>query len=340
MLRIVPALLLIVFLSRGMSAQGQSFSLGPVQTVPNPEPALPTYRFCPDGHISLLKDGDDLQMIWAGGTSYRTRGRSIFQMRGPEAVLKPGPAGSYDNGGAWLFAVFRQDANSLIGFYHAEDHEFIANPASKFIAWKSAALCKSDDDGKTWRKHGRIITSAVEKPAQPTWGGCGDFCVVWDGANSRWACFYQEHFLCLAVSADRDGKPGSWKKLYDGDFMEPGLGGRNSSLAGLEGHAGGNPSVHFNSFLDKWVMVWGTWDRGSPSPNSIWLSTSDNLVNWSPPRLVVEASGRTRFWYPTILGGSDVEAGEKALLCYAYFPDKNRSEREFRAQEIVFKKAE
>ena len=117
--------------------------------------------------------------------------------------------------------------------------------------------------------------------------------------------------------------------------------GRNSSvLRGLDQHAGGNPSVNFNSFLKKWLMVWATWDQSSPSPNSIWLSTSDNLLNWSPPKVVLKASGRERYWYPTVVGDSDVSSGEEGpLVLHAYFPDKARHEREFRVQDIVFTEA-
>jgi hypothetical protein len=61
-------------------------------------------------------------------------------------------------------------------------------------------------------------------------------------------------------------------------------------------------------------------------------------LKWSTPTVVLEASGRNRYWYPTVLGDSDVECGESGLLCYAYFPDKARDEREFRVQKIVFER--
>jgi hypothetical protein len=321
----------------GAAIAAQQFSLGPVRTVPNPRPGVPEYWLYPDGHIALLPDGEDIQMYWAGSTTYRTLGRSIFSIGEPRAVLKAGPRGSFDNGGAWLYSVFRQDKDQLIGFYHAEDQEFTANPASHFIAWRSVVLCDSADNGKNWRKQGQIITSSRQKPDQPTWGGCGDFCVVRDEKQQRWVCFYAEHYLYMAASSDRNAAPGSWKKYFDRALSEPGLGGRQTPIEGLAGHAGGNPSVHFNSFLGKWVMVWETWDQGSPSPDSIWLSTSDDLQRWTSPKVVVPARGRERHSYPTILGNSDVSAGEKAWLCYASFSDKAKSERQFVAREITWR---
>jgi hypothetical protein len=42
--------------------------------------------------------------------------------------------------------------------------------------------------------------------------------------------------------------------------------------------------------------------------------------------------------FPTIIGDSDVQAGQNAWLVYAKFADKVASDREFVAREIVFSK--
>ena len=333
------AVAIVLVLTWGAAAPAaQPVELGPIEIVPEPDPGLPGYRFCPDGHISFLRDGDRFQMYWPGSTTYRTRGRSVMAMATAQPVLEAGLPGSFENGGAWLNSVFRRSGNKLVGFYHAEDHEFEGDPQSQYVAWKSIACCLSSDNGLSWQKEGQILTSSRPKPRQPSWGGCGDFCVVRDEKHARWLCFFQQHALCIACSEDPLGKPGTWRKYYRGDFREPGLGGRSSPIAGLVDHAGGNPSVHFNTYLQRWVMVWGTWERTSPRPESIWLSTSDDLLKWSAPQVLVAARGEERCWYPTIIGDSDVSAGQKALLCYAYFPDKTKAHREFVAREITFHK--
>ena len=270
----------------------QEFSLGPVRKLVEPAVGVPNYESNPDGHISLVTGGNRLLMFWPGSTSYRTRGTSIFDMDDTRATLRPGKHGQFDAGGAWLTSVFRQSGSWMIGFYHCEDHYFPDDPNSRFVAWKSIACCTSDNDGWDWKKHGAIITSATSKPSKATWGGCGDHCVVWDAANKRWMCFYQEHFLHVAASSDPGGKPGTWKKFYEGNFNEPGLGGRQSPLRDLMDFAGGNPFVHFNTFLQKWVIVWGTWGQGSPHPNCLMISTSDDLLTWSKPKVAVAAEGR------------------------------------------------
>ena len=319
-------------------SSGQEFSLGPARTLPDAQPHVPIYRFCPDGHFSLLKEGEQFQMYWPGSTSYRTLGSSIDAMKDPLAVLKPGPPGEFDQGGAWLFAVFRKNGDELLGFYHAEDHAFTGDPSSKFVAWKSIARCTSRDNGKTWQKTGPIITSARPKPAAPTWGGCGDFCVVRDDQRDRWVCFYQEHFLSVAESSDAGGLPETWLKYHRGEFRQPGLGGESTPIPGLTKCPGGNPSVSFNQFLNKWLMVWHTWDMNSPHPNSIWISTSGDLRDWTAPRLVVAATEAERNWYPTLLGETDQSGGEVMQLCYAHFADKSASNRQFVVRDVTFRK--
>ena len=46
---------------------------------------------------------------------------------------------------------------------------------------------------------------------------------------------------------------------------------------------GGNPSVTWNDYLQRWLMVWHRWD-----PPNILLSHSQDLLHWAPAvRIVV-----------------------------------------------------
>jgi hypothetical protein len=324
-----------------MPGRAQQIAVGEAVLVPLPA-GLPPYGHFPDGHISYLRDGAQMQMYWAGDTTYRTRGKNFFQMKDLQPVLGSGEKGTFDGDGAWIYSVFRQSKTDLIGFYHAENRRFKDDPSSNFIAWKSIALALSNDNGKTWRKMGPILTSGKPKPDKPAWGGNGDFCVVRDEKNQRWICYYQEGVLCMAISRDPQGRPGTWRKYFNAPFAssgftEPGLGGRNSAIPGLENYSGGNPSVHFNTYLKKWVMVWHTWDSASPSPASFWLATSDDMLHWKNPRLLLVPPDNLRIWYPTILGeSSDLRADKKAWLCYARFARSEQSRREFIARPIEF----
>ena len=98
-------------------------------------------------------------------------------------------------------------------------------------------LAYSYDNGYTWEDKGPIVTSNTPKPETRRWGGAGDCSVVWDSVNNRWNCYHQEHNIRLAVSYDPLGAPGgTWKKLYNGEFNEDGLGGMSSPISNLFGY--------------------------------------------------------------------------------------------------------
>jgi hypothetical protein len=97
--------------------------------------------------------------------------------------------------------------------------------------------------------------------------------------------------------------------------------------------------VHYNTYLDRWIMIWHSWEGQSLSPKSIWLSTSADLLNWTSPQVVVDADEIEKFWYPTIIGESDVLAGQDAWLYYAYWPDFNNWQRQFIRRSIRFEKS-
>jgi hypothetical protein len=316
--------------------------LGPPTIVPNANPAVPTYPYAPDGHISYLPDnGMDkvCQMYWAGGNSYRSLGTDVsMQSLNPASPLI-GPGAStndYDNGGAWLMSVCRTGPNDLAGFYHAEDWNWPGyfNPAgnSNNIAWKSMAFCTSTNNGETWSKAGQFLTSSTHKPSVPTWGGTGDGCVVYDKANARWVCFYSGTWIIYAaISTNAIPLPGTWKKYHNGSFSTPGLGGQETPVPVLSLVPGANPSVHFNTCLQKWVMVWEASDG-----SGLYLSTSVNLLNWTTPKPLVTVTYPEQAWYATIIGSSDVEASSNAMLYYAYWPDVNTGPRQFVARTMQF----
>jgi hypothetical protein len=308
-------------------------SLGNPEQVPN-TPGVPIYPWFPDGHISVIPKGDDLEMYWAGSSSYRTTGPAINKMfLSPAHPVITGEEDkeAFDNGGAWLMSVTPLSDTHYLGFYHAEDHEYLQGKGAEGEAWKSIALCESHDSGQTWSKKGQIITSLRPKPDVPTWGGSGDHCTVYDKVSSRWFCFYQEHFICMAVSDDQNASPGTWKKWYNGAFSEPGLGGNVSPIDALTSHPGGNPSVHYNTSLQQWIMVWHTWD------GYLVYSVSPDLMHWKQPSTLVRGGSDEKVWYPTIIDRSDTVAGESAVLYYAFWPDKNHWQRQFIQRTIRFK---
>lgn len=307
--------------------------LSDAEDVANPV-NYPLWDWYPDGHISVIPDGNEYIMFWAEFESHRSVGTTQFvdgqyALQPSTAVFgERGNFDAYNNGGSWLMSVLPKPNNDFIGFYHAEYHWFPRN--SSGIAWKSIGVTHSNDKGKTWEAGKQIITSATTKPASPTWGGTGDCCVVWDHINNRWLCYYQEQYISMAISYDPQGAPGTWKKYYYGDFTEDGLGGWQSPLPGLSTVPGGNPSVHWNTYLNKWVMVWHGW-----SPAQIYISVSSNGINWDTPKSIIVSELGGRAWYPTIIGITDVVAGQVAKIYYADI-SSDFSYRKFKSRTITF----
>ena len=296
----------------------------------------PHFAYYPDGRISVVPDGNQYIMFWAEFESHRSVGASQFvedqlKFEPEEAVFgERGNFDSYDNGGSWLMSVYRQDGDNFIGFYHAEDHWY--PHTSNDIAWKSIGVTYSNDEGKTWETGERIITSATPKPGTPTWGGSGDMCVVWDHKNDRWLAYYQEHNIFMAMSTDPLGRPGTWKKYFNGEFTEDGLGGQQTPLPDFLSAPGGNPAVHWNTHLEKWVMIWHGWD-----PANIYISTSEDGIRWDPPQTAISSDIGGRAWYPTIIGVTDVESGQEARIYYADIAP-NFAFRVFKTRTIKFLK--
>ncbi|MFH6768820.1 T9SS type A sorting domain-containing protein [Gaetbulibacter aquiaggeris] len=326
--------LIVFLLFNYLTIYGQwQVELTAAEDVANPV-NYPHIAYYPDGHISVLPDGNEYIMFWAEFESHRSVGSTQFvedqiALQPNNAVFgRRGNFDTYDNGGSWLMSVFREQNNDFIGFFHAEDHWY--PHTTNDIAWKSIGVTYSNDKGITWETGNQIITSATPKPATPTWGGTGDCCVVWDHINNRWLCYYQEQTISMAISTDPKGAPGTWKKYYFGGFTEDGLGGRQSPLPGLSSAPGGNPSVHWNTYLMKWVMVWHGWN-----PTNIYISVSADGIVWDTPKSIIVSEIGGRAWYPTIIGDTDVEAGEVAKIYYADIaPDF--SYRKFKSRTITF----
>lgn len=315
------------------------FELGERVIVPN-NASVPVYRWFPDGHITWLpdEDGTNYQMYWAGASTYRTVGTSLDDMvlSPTVAVLEREPGNGIDSGGTWLMNVFRLDGPNLVGFYHAEDHYWGGEANPNFIAYKTIHVAYSDDNGVTWTKGGEIIRTAGGKPETMQWSGVGDFGVALNPQDDSYYLFYSEaNMIHLARSADPLGAPGSWYMYTWVDpFTEPGLEGASDPVWGINQVPGANPSVHWNDYLGAWIMVWHAWD-----PPSIHIATSDDLIVWSQPQVLIASEFDTRNWYPNLIGATDQLGGQTLSLYFSYWPSKYYwTNRRFIYQELTLRR--
>jgi hypothetical protein len=276
-----------------------------------------------DGHFSVMpsQEADYAYLtMYPGFQSYRLLGTSRF-LEDMKVVSPPNPIiggkvkdqRTWYNGGLWMTSASRLGGSRLIGFVHAEHHWTFDDEEGRGIGWFSGGVTYSDDNGRTWAPPQQIISIVEPVPDKPRWGGEGNPNAVWDAKNNRWLLYFGRHTIRVAQSTDREGRPGTWFKYYNGSFSEPGLGDRSSPLSCLDRVPGSAPGVSWNSYLNKYVMTFQAYaDKAS------YITASDDGLTWDCPKLLVSPSapGR-RAWYPTLVGDqTDQETGQTATLYY------------------------
>lgn len=289
--------------------------------------------YWPDGKLIPVKKGNQWQLFWGEATDALTVGDTPYpedhisklvnssKIWGKEFVRIDG----FNDGGSWFIGIFPlEKAGSYVGFFHAESHWDASGTAHKSIG-----VAYSDDYGATWRDPQPIITDKDPKPATPAWTGLGDGCVVWDSRNSRYVCYYQgkvasgANTLCMAASFDPAGAPGTWKKWDGNGFTieacdgKTGLGGENIAIDNLTSMSGANPSVMWNTYLEKWVMVYATWGK------RVVITYSEDALHWSKPVKIL-GSIKSPAWYPNLIGADgDLTGGETVKIYWSHNQDDN-----------------
>jgi len=140
--------------------------------------------------------------------------------------------------------------------------------------------------------------------------------------------------ITMACSEDPAGAAGTWKKWDGKAFTVEGcngqtqLGGANIKIANLDTYAGGNPSVMWNHYIGKWVMVYHSWSR------RICLSTSADGIAWEAP--ISLNLGEEEAMYPNLISEEGDQTGGQAVRMY-YAADMNDlGQRSLAWRKVVF----
>ena len=279
-----------------------------------------------DGQYHLLNSTGDGPVI--------SRGPDQFQLSGARLAhivrLKPWPT--------WIEAIWVDPSGVILGWYHQE-HEYICRTQRPALPQIGAAM--SYDGGNTFHDLGAILTSGAPVDCNSKngyfSGGHGDFSVVLDREQKFFYFLFGNYggpdFSQGVVTArmafdDRFNPVGAVRKYFRGEWNEPGIGGSTTPIfrAGESWQqentdAFWGPSVHWNTHLEKWVML---MNRSCCSPGwpqeGIYASFNDDISAaraWSEPKKILDDTG----WYPQVLGlgpgETDSLAGRKARL-YIY----------------------
>ena len=225
----------------------------------------------------------------------------------------------------WFESILPMEDGTLYGFYHSEEK----TPCAFYIKSPEIGVTRSKDNGHTWENLGIIIKADdMENDCSAANGffsnGTGDFSAVFDRDKkyvyilfSNYPMGERSHNQGIASAriavADLASPVGKAFKWHKGSYSQPGIDGRatpffkafnNFMQPNPDGFWG--PSVHYNNFLKKYVMLMTRTKNGNYTKvlwptEGIYISTNDNPENplgWSEPVKILHGG----HWYPQFIG--------------------------------------
>jgi len=283
------------------------------------------------------------------GRPSRASGRSLTQLGTAQlAALDPWPGG-----GVWMEAIVPDVDGTWYGYYHNEiPADEICPGSSKVIPRIGAA--RSRDRGRSWEDLGIILEAPAAAFVCDTnnvffVNGVGDFSVQLDDDSRDLYFFFSQYERSMAQQgvaaarlawADRDepaGKLMVWRTRIwvpaaraVNDADEPWAYSPGTPIfpvsdgfhdEGTTANAFWGPSVHWNSYLQMYVMLLNRAKDTKYNQEGIYVSYSPRLDDpriWSAPLKILNGGS----WYPQVIGldegiGTDKEAGEWARFFMA-----------------------
>lgn len=277
------------------------------------------------------RDGD-LHVFNSLNHPYHSVGDDLASLRDPVGVIFTGGV----RGPRWMESIIPDEDGTLWGYYHHEPGG-LCGGVMKTAPEIGAA--RSHDGGYTWTDLGILLKapdSSLECRTDNTYfvGGEGDFSAVLD-RERRYVYFFFSSYAADTLTqgigiarmswADRAEPSGRVYKWLDRAWSSPGVGGRLTPLYGArvswhrtDADALWGPSVHWNAYLDRFVMLMSrAIDASSQwTTEGIYISYAERLddsLDWSDPQKLLQGGA----WYPQVVGlrpgaGTDSQAGRVA----------------------------
>ncbi len=269
-------------------------------------------------------------------------------------VTRIGPAApvafaSHPGHGVWMEGVVADVGGTWYGYYHNEIPAERCGRPDRVVPRIGAA--RSRDFGTTWEDLGVILEAPpgaliCESPNGYFLGGIGDLSVALDHDSNYLYIFFSQYSrepeaqgvgVARMQWAARDEPSGQVDVWVDGLWLPPRTvrGFDETTIAAWEYSAGTplvvptdpwhgeetadafwGPSVHWNTFLERYVMLLNRTRDEAFTQEGIYISfatTLEDPASWSPPERLLEGGS----WYPQVMGltrgtGSDKEAGDRA----------------------------
>jgi hypothetical protein len=282
-------------------------------------------------------DGQTLYVFNSAGHPWRSSGPDVFHLTQGYVRCE---FDNQANGGRWIECTWKADDGQLYGWYHNEPGGLC--PRTHLTAPRIGAV-RSTDNGGRWHDLGIVLEAPPGTLNCATTnyyfaGGNGDFCIAVDARRQFIYFFISTYTGTLAEQgvsvarmayADRDHPAGKVRKWHNGEWTEPGLGGRATAVfpARQDWHrpdvdAFWGPSIHWNHHLGQFVMLLNRAIDRNWKQEGVYVSFNPDLSNptgWTPPQRIV-GNLRADQWYPSVIGldsarrETDKLAGKTARL--------------------------
>lgn len=310
---------------------------------------LPNYLLIhfPDQQIGFLDFTPKVRCLMTmSDSTWLFEGNDLWSLMPVKPVLFHGPPRSIDSGYIGASSVLHDPKNKkrTLAFCHTENRENMpthgANDIQGFYA--TVFLAESFDSGYSFQKIGPVITGDIPKSkVTQAAGGCGDPCVIFDKDKKYYLAYYLEWGqslnrgvqLCMARCAVKDGGlPGKWCKYHEGEFKEPGLGGKDTPLIS-EWNIGDTmqASVAYVKSIDKYVMVhtllahkeWAQRDKVKANISGFYVRISDDGIIWSNSKQILSGYAvpipkKEFLCHPTLVPIKTSQSGFQGYLLYSY----------------------
>jgi hypothetical protein len=347
--RVVPAIISILFLALFSPA-----AQAPIQETPNSE-GIPLFDLVPaplavisanidsnsPAFWQFVQGRNRLHIVTSWWTPSISRGFSVNRLR----TGTPVKFLNSDAGGKWMEAILQDESGTLYGYYHNEPMGLC--PGSKKTAPRIGAA-RSTDNGASWDDLGIILDGGTfldcSTPNEYFAGGIGDFTVILDGQKTDAYFFFtiytgDKSRQGVAIGrmswAQRDTPRGNvtvwdgqgWRfslwntvQIRRGPYAPRPIYAAEVSWHDPSGTVDSfwGPSVHWNAFLNQYVMLLNRASDSAWSQEGVYIAFSsvlDDPSKWTKPLKIVDGGPH----YPQVIGlerdmGTDKLAGWKARL--------------------------
>jgi hypothetical protein len=293
-------------------------------------------------------DGDTFYLFNSAAFPWRSSGRDLLRLDGPRIEAK------FDreiSGHRWIESTWKDPAGPLYGWYHNEPADVcLETRPERHLTAPRIGAARSTDNGATWEDLGLILEGPPGALCCDTGnfyfaGGNGDFSVIPDEQGEHFYFLISTYPPDLAQQGvsvarmrvvDRDNPVGKAWKWRDGDWREPGLGGRVTPLFPVtaDWHSGEpdaywGASLHWNSHLQQYVALLNRAFDPRWAQEGVYVTFNPILADptgWTAPQKILDREAIVSDpatpigWYPQVIGTdtaqreTDQRAGRVARL--------------------------